>query len=376
MRAVKPSGHRFRAPAGLALVALAGCHASIAYQDTRAGETRHQRLDGPPQVLAPAARLDDRGRLRFVAPLVCATEVITDMASFDVVKVTPNAATLVVGVVATGLGFVAAASGVFGEDGASSPLTYAGAGLVAVGLPLTIGPLIGNRVERNPTGVQPVRRPGQAEPCGERPLAARRATLLWAGLHVEGAVDAGGRFALSPFDFVDAFEARQQALDLAIDVDVGEGAAPVRIDTVLDAPALAAARAGFLAERGIDATVPPLAALEKVAQYEPGALAVSLIGDATLRVSLALANVGPGRGYGVRMVLASSSPELDGRVVYLGSLAAGGHATVAADIPLSPEGAQAVLGPDLTLAVLIRDGHGLAPPTPVRLRGVVLRSSP
>jgi hypothetical protein len=119
---------------------------------------------------------------------------------------------------------------------------------------------------------------------------------LWSGLHVEGAVDDAGGFAVSPFDFVDAFEPRLPALDLAIDLVVAGVA--VRIDTVIDPGALAAARAGFFAERGLDATVPPLAALEKVAQYEAGPLAASLTAGNRLRVSLAIDNVGPVRGYG------------------------------------------------------------------------------
>ena len=78
----------------------------------------------------------------------------------------------------------------------------------------------------------------------------------------------------------------------------------------------------------------------------------------------------------MRVVLASSSMELDGRVLYLGSLAAGGRATLAADVALSDEAIRAVATPGFTLAALIRDGHDLAPPTPVRLRGVVLRTGP
>jgi hypothetical protein len=356
------------------LVALGACHASIAYQDTRTGETRVERTAAPPRALPPTARLDERGRLRFVAPLACATETVTDMATFDVVKVSPNPPTLVVGVIATGLGFVGAATGMLSDDGASSPLTYVGAGAIGLGVPLVIGPLVGNRVERNPVGVQAVRRPGASQPCGEQPVVAERATLLWSGLHVEGAVGADGGFAVSPFDFVDALEPRLPALDLAIDLLVAGVA--VRIDTVIDPGALAAARAGFFAERGLDATVPPLAALEKLAQYEAGPLAASLTAGNRLRVSLAIDNVGPGRGYGVRVVLASSSMELDGRVLYLGSLAAGGRATLAADVALSDEAIRAVATPGFTLAALIRDGHDLAPPTPVRFRGVVLRTGP
>ncbi|MBK9035939.1 MAG: hypothetical protein IPL61_32605 [Myxococcales bacterium] len=356
----------------LSLALVGACHASIRFQDTRTGEVRTVRTAAAPRVLPLVPQIDDRGRLVFVEPLLCATETTTDVASFDVVRQKPNAATLVVGVITSGLGFVAATAGLLSEDPGGTPLSYVGPGAIAVGLPLVIGPLVGNTIERNPTGVQEVRRPGPDERCGARPVAGRHATVLWSGLHIEGAVDADGAFALSPFDFVDAFEPRLQALDLAIDLVRADGTA-ARLDTVIDASTLAAARAGFFAARGLDATVPTLAELGKVAQYEPGPLAVSL-GDGGLKVALPIDNVGPGRGYGLRVVLASSSTELDGRVLYLGALAAGARATLTATIPLTDEAARAVAAPGFALAALIRDGHGLAPPTPVRWRGVVLRT--
>jgi hypothetical protein len=354
----------------LVFVVALGCHSSIRFQDTRTGEVRTERRDEAPRVLPVTATVDDTGRLRLVEPLVCATDTVTDVASFEVERIRPNAATLIVGVIATGAGLVAAATGALAEDRAA--LGYGGAGAMAIGLPLVIGPLVGNHTARNPTGVQQVRRAGAAEPCGERAVGGGHATVLYSGLHLEGAVDGDGVFALSPFDVVDAFEPRQQALDLAIDLARADGV--IRVDALVPASVLASARAGFLAARHVDAEVPPLATLDKLARYEAGPLAASLAPGPSLRVALPLTNAGPGRGYGVRVVLASSNLELDGRVLYVGALAPGATTTLSLTIALSTEGARAAAGPDFTLAALIRDGHGLAPSTPVRLRGVVLRT--
>lgn len=351
-------------------LAAAACHVSVRSQDTRNGETR--TVAGTvASARPPTAQVEPDGRLRFVTPLTCTSVVETDVAGFDVEQVRPNAAAVVVGVVATALGAVAAVRGLSTDEPAGSPLTYVGAAGLAVGLPLTIGPFIGTRTARHPTGTQVVRRPGPAVPCGERAVAARHAVLLWNGLHVEGAVDDDGRFAVAAFDFVDAFEPRVPPLDLAIDLTGPDG--KLRLDHIVDPSVLAGARAGFFAARGIDAAIPPVQTLEKLPQFEPGRLGV-VLAPGRLRLALPLANVGPGPGFGLRAVVASSNPELDGRVVYLGHLPAGASAELIADIPLSPEAERAVAGAGFMIALLVRDAHGLAPSTPVRFRGVVLRT--
>lgn len=359
----------------LALVAAAaGCHSSIRYTDTRQGETRRERRPGPPRALAPAATITEAGRLRFVEPMLCGYDSVTDLATFDVDRVRPNPATLVVGVIATAAGVIAAASGLSSDDVAGDPLTYVGAAGIAVGVPMVIAPLVGNGTVRNPGPVQELRRPGLDERCGERPITAAHVTLLWSGLRAEGTADGDGLFSISPFDFVDAFDVGQlPALVFAIDLDRPEGR--LRLEAVIAAADLARGRDGFFRSRGLDGTVVPLAQLRKVPQLEPGQLAISLAPGA-LRVSLPIDNIGPGDAYGVRLVLASSSPEIDGRILYLGRVAAHGHAVFDGSLPLSSEAERAVVSGTASFAGLVRDAHGVAPTTPVRFRGTVLRSGP
>lgn len=372
MRPVLRSRHRLVSSlcvAALTVGAL-GCHATLRYQDTRTGESR-TTPGTEPRPRAPTVRLDDQGRLRFLEPLVCSSTVETDVATFDVERTRPNPAAVVVGVIAIGAGVVAAARGLRSDAPASSAFTYVGLAGIGVGLPLAIGPFFGTSTARNPIGTQVVRRPGPEVECGERGLAAGRAVVLWNGLHVEGGVDRDGYFAVAGFDFVDAFEPKLPPLDLAVDLDSADG--KLRLDKIVDAHDLAAARAGFFAARGVDGAVPPVQTLEKLPQLEPGRLGV-VLAPGRLRVSLPIDNVGPGPSYGLRAVLASSSAELDGRVLYLGHLPARGRGEFTAEIPLSPEAEREVVGATFTIAALVRDGHGLAPSTPVRFRGVVLRT--
>lgn len=357
------------------LALAAGCHSSIHYTDTRTGETRREQLEGAPRALPAAVTVTDAGRLRFIEPLVCRYQTVTDLASFDVERVRPNAAILIVGVVATALGVVATATGLSSDDVAGSPLTYAGIAGIGAGLPLVIGPLVGNGTARNPTGVTELVRPAAEERCGERPISAQHATLLWDGLRAEGTVDGDGLFSLSAFDFVDAFDVgRLPALVFAIDLDRPDGR--LRLDAVIDAGALAGGRDGFFKSRGLDGTVIPIAEMKKVPQLEVGLLAVSLSPGPSLRVSLPLDNIGPGDAYGVRLMLASSNPEIDGRIVYLGRVPAHGHAVFDAVIPLSIDGERAVQSGAATFSALLRDAHGVSPTTPVRFRGQVLRTGP
>ena len=364
-----------RARVVVTLVALAGCHSTIRWQDTRQGEVRRERRAEPPRALAPTVMVTEAGRLRFVEPLVCGYDTVTELAGFDVERTKPNAATLIVGVLATAAGVVMGVRGLSSDDPGGAPLTYVGAASVAIGVPLVIGPLVGNATERNPTGVQELRRRGVEERCGARAVAASRATVMWSGLRAEGAVDADGGFAVSPFDFVDAFEVgRLPALVLAIDLERADGT--LRLEAVVDAGELARGRDGFFASRGLDSEVVPIARLRKVPQLELGLLAISLTRGPALRVTLPIDNVGPGDAYGVRLQLSSSSPEVDGRMLYLGRVAAHAHAVFDAVIPLSAEAERAVSSGGGTFSALLRDAHDVSPTTPVRFRGTVLRTGP
>jgi len=362
-----------RARALAALLVVAGCHASVRYQDTRRGETRRELRDGPPRALAPTVMVTAAGRLRFVEPLVCSYDSVTDLATFDVDRTRPNAATLVVGLLATAFGVVAGVSGLSSDDPSGAPLTYAGAAGLAVGVPLVIGPLVGNATTRSPVGVQPLRRRADDERCGERPVTAQHATLRWDGLRAEGAVDADGVFAISPFDFLDAFDVgRVPALSLAIELERAGG--PLRLEAIVDAGALAGARAAFFASRGLDGTVISVAEMRKVPQLQLGLLGVSMTPGPALRMSLPIDNIGPGDAYGVRLLVSSSNPEIDGRIVYLGRVVAHAHAVFDTVIPMSREAERDVASGNVTFSAVVRDAHDVSPSTPVGFRGMVLRT--
>jgi hypothetical protein len=285
----------------------------------------------------------------------------------------PSAATLVVGIIAVAAGAVALVSGAAGDDPASAPLTYLGPVGIAGGLPLVIGPLVGNTTSRELVETRPVRTPAEDERCGARPVAATRATVTWSGLRAIGAVDGDGAFTISPFEFVDAFAiADAPPLALAIELERAAGG-PLALEGVIDEAALARAQPGFLARAGVDATVEPI---RKVPRFEPGLLTVRRVGPAggrALALSLPLRNVGPGDGFAVRLVLSSPNAELDGRVVYVGRVPARGEREVTATLPLSDEADRALTAGELVLSARLRDAYDAAPATPIRFQGLVAK---
>ena len=353
---------------GLALTG-AGCHTIRAHEDTRRGETRLERRAGPPRPLPPRLELTTDGRIRFVEPLVCARDSVTDVEVVRVRRRTPNAATLVIGVIVTAVGAVALVSGAAGDDASGSALTYGGPVAIAGGLPLVIGPLVGNRTERTLVEVKQIRAPSDDQRCGERAVAATRASLGWRGLRAVGAVDADGGFAVSPFAFVDAFAvADAPPLALTVDLELAAGGR-LALEGVIDQRTLAGAAGGFLAGAGIDAAVEPI---RKVPRLEPGALAVRRGGPAgapTVELALPVRNTGPGDAFAVRVILSSPDPELDGRVIYGGRIAAHGERALTASLPISDEAARALATGELVLSGRLRDAHDAAPETPIRFRG-------
>src|SRR5262249_37910434 len=152
----------------------------------------------------------DAGRLRFVEPLECPTEEIVRQHTTIEVETRPNLATFTVGVIAAAAGGVLLTSGLFASEAGKSPYTYLGLAAIGVGLPFPLGPWIGNRTElREPSDGETtaVRRPGPSQPCGERPLAARSATLDAGGIEIHGSVDRDGVFSISPYAWIDAYGA-------------------------------------------------------------------------------------------------------------------------------------------------------------------------
>lgn len=362
--------------AALAAVLLAACHTTSRITETRPGPERSVVDPTRARALPATVVVSDDGHLRFVQPLRCAADVFVEIESFDEVTVAPNLATVVIGIIVTAASAVTIASSL-GEDGpAASRLVAAGGVGVAGGLTLAIAPWFGTGRHDEPRPPVSHRKRATEEPCGDRPVAVRHATVrLASGARVWGAVAPDGTFAVSTFGFVDAFAVGDQpALDLTVDA-VGD-AGPVRFAAVIDAAQLAPTRGAFLAGAGIDARAEPL---RKVPRLEPGALAVSLVmvdGIPHLQVALPLTNAGPGDAWQVRAAVSSDEPELDGRIVYVGHVGAGATTVAELAVPLSPDADRALGGDDLELHLQLRDAHGTAPERAVTFRGRVLAAVP
>jgi hypothetical protein len=358
--------------AGLAALAGAACHVVAQSELTR--PLTRERIVHPEGAVArrPALVWTDAGALRFVEPLECPTEDrIRQRAALELVT-RPNLATFTVGVIAATLGGVMLTSGLFSSHPGSSPYSYAGGAGLALGLPFAIGPWIGNRTELR-DAASPItedRRPGPSQPCGERPLAARAATLEVSGLEIRGAIDRDGVFAISPYAWIDAYAPATAPAAVTARVEADAGART--IDAVLDTGALAGHAAAFLARAGIDARIEPLTLVPGVVG---GPLRVSLTTTASgpaLRVALPLRNDGPGAAWGLRgQITAPGSPAIDGRMIYAGALARGASVTRELVIPIAPAVASALGAATLELSVELRDAHGTAPSTPIRFRGRV-----
>lgn len=351
-----------------ALLAAAACHVRDRSELTTPVAT--ERVVHPEGAIArrPTIAWTEAGQLRFVEPLECPSEELVRQHTTIETVIRPNLATFTVGVIAAAIGGVMATSGLFSSDRGSNPLTYAGVSGLAVGLPLAIGPWLGDRTETGESRAPspPTRRVGPSQPCGDRPLAARAATLEVSGLQIHGAVDRDGRFAISPYQWIDAYSAAAAPpADLAATVDADAGARTIA--AVLDRTAIAAHAAAYLAQLDVDAAIAPL---RLVPGLVPGALRASLTpeGDA-LRVVLALRNDGPGDASGVRgQITAPATPAIDGRMIYVGKLARGAAITRELVIPLAARTAAALRSQAIDLSVELRDAHGTAPTTPIKLR--------
>jgi hypothetical protein len=358
--------------AACAAIVSGACHVTSRYQDTRRGETRRELApDAVPRALPPSMEVSEDGRFRFVEPFVCQMVTVTDLATFDVERRSPNVATLVVGVIATSLGGVALAAGVSADDPSSSPLPYVGAAGLAVGLPFAIGPLIGNSTAREPTDMKELRAPSGEDDCGTKPLPGKRATVSWSGLRVVGSIDADGYFGVSPFAFVDAFDVGQiPAMVLQIEIEQEGGKIPMEV--VLDAAALAGARDGYFKRTAVDATIEEL---RKVPRLHAGTLRVSRVrrdDERGVRLVMPLVNDGPGDAYGVRLSVNTPNPEIDGRYIYVGHVPPKSSLEIDTIIPISDEADRALSSDETEISVIVRDAHQTAPDAPVRFRGRVL----
>jgi hypothetical protein len=357
-------------------LALAGCH--VVTRNEIARPSSLERVRRPDAAIARAAALvlGDDGRFRFVEPLECPTEeIVTQTRAVEIVT-RPNLATFVVGVIATAVGGVLAVRGISDAE-PNNPFTYSGIASLGAGLPLAIGPWLGTRTELSELPAPPPeRRPGANEPCGERALAARSATLTAAGIEVYGKIDANGTFAVPAYAIVDAFEAAT-APALAISARVDAIAGPRTVEVVFEGNAFAVRAKAFLAGADFDPKIEPM---RLVPGLSAGLLRVSLTStDAgpAVRVVLPLRNDGPGPAWAVRgRVVAPGAPAIDGRVLYVGHVAKGAAVTRELWIPITPFAATALRNANLDVAVELRDAHGTAPTTPIRYRGPLLGDAP
>lgn len=325
----------------------------------------------------PAIVLDAVGepRLRFVEQLECPTEELLRTSTAIETATEPNLATFVVGVIATAVGGILLVRGVTDRDAASSPFTYAGAGGLVVGLPLTVGPWIGTRTALSPGPEARTSRPGPSVACGSRALPARTATLTIRGTEIHGTVDRDGVFAISPYQLVDAFEVKTSpAWDITAELATDAG--PRTITTVIETGALGRGAQAFLAHADFDASIQPL---RMVPSITPGTLRASLTSTAlgpALRIVLPVRNDGPGDTYALRGQITSPTKAVDGRMLYLGHVAKGETLTRELLIPLASDAADTIRGATIDLAIELRDAHGTAPVTPIRFRGAVLGDAP
>ena len=201
---------------------------------------------------------------------------------------------------------------------------------------------------------------------------AKAATLAVHGLEISGTVDGKGAFSISPFSVVDAYQAEtMQPWDAVVTID---GRPP--FTQLVPSSELSAHAIEFLRSLDVDTRIAPM---HLVPNIVPGLLRVSLTSNAigpVLRVVLPLQNDGPGDATAVRGQIATQSPMLDGRMMYIGAIKKGEVVSRELLIQITPALAAALRDDPLALAVELRDGHGTAPTTPVRFRGVVMADAP
>ncbi len=357
-------------------VATSGCH--VIRQTEVTHPASEQTIEHPEGAIAhrPMLVLSETGALRFIEPLECPTERIVSSTTALEIETRPNLATFVVGVIATAVGGVMTIGGLTNKDGAGNPVTYAGIGLFAAGLPFAVGPWLGLHTElREGETTAPQRVPGPSVPCGSRGLIARSATLTIRGVEVHGEVASDGSFSISPYQLIDAYAPTTvNAWDISAIVDAQGGART--IEALIDGASLATHAQEFLAHADFDAKVQPL---RLVPGITPGTLRASLTSTAAgpaLRVVLPVKNDGPGDTWGLRGQLTSSTKSVDGRMLYIGHLANGQVISRELLIPLTAAAADQIRGATLDLSIELRDAHGTAPATPVRFRGNVLNDAP
>ena len=351
----------------LVAATTAGCHVTSRIDETIAGESRMRPRPGTtPRTLDPAVTVTESGRLRFAEPQVCINDVVVAVTDYQTTKKRPNLATFIVGALVLSLGGVATVVGLAEDE---DVLTAVGGLGVVVGLPLSIGPFFGNSSARTMVGEREDARSSKPVACGDRPLRGSAAMVRLGDLQLLGSVDDDGRFSVSPFTVVDAFNlGKLPALDLKIEIFSDDGGRR-SFRALIDNAALVVGRAGYLAEVEVDGRVERL---RKVPRVEPTDITITRRrrnDQAEIRIAVAFTNHGPGDAWGVRGVLSSRDSGIEGRIVYVGHLPAKTTTTRTTTIAMTSDSA------DLTearISVVALDAHATTSMVPIRFRGPVL----
>ena len=351
-------------------MSLAGCHVISQIDNTRPGAERVTHHLDHPTPRRPQIEVGDAGTLRFVEPLECPTERTTETENTTEVIRGPNIATFIVGMIATSAGAIVLAKGGFDHN---APLVAGGIAGLAIGVPLTVGPWLDDTHElrSGPAGAQ-ITTAGPSEPCGERPLAAKQASIAVHGIELDGAIDDQGRFSISPFSVIDAYKVEKlPPWDAVITID---RQAPF---TQLVAGSDFAIHAlEFLKHLDVETGIAPMHLVPGIVAGPLRASLTSNAGGPVLRIVLSLGNDGPGDATAVRGQLAAQSTMIDSRMMYFGAIRKGMTVTRELLVPITPALAATLRDESLDLSMELRDGHGTAPTTPVKFRGVVMAEAP
>lgn len=359
-------------------VVLAGCHVVSTVEVVRPGATSHVIVRDSVTSGAPRVVVTDAGLLRFIEPQICQTrDSIEQRATTETIE-EPNIAAFVVGIVATAAGGVAFAAGAFEPEPTGSPVFWAGTLGLLLGLPLVIGPWIGlDRELVAGRTLAPIEQAGAPEPCGERPLTGRSATISINSADVRGKVSADGVFSIPPLALLDAYAPHEfRPLEVTAILE-GEGGASRTISTVLEVGRLGERAPHYL--KALEHHDARIGRFEIVPNLAPGTLRVSLTSTSdgpAVRVVLPLQNNGPGEAWGVRGQIDTPIRALDKRMLYFGHIAKGEVMSREVIIPVGPDVASMLRGATIQVAVELRDGHGTAPETPVKFNGAVLIDAP
>lgn len=350
----------------LLCLALAACHNTARVSESVLGEPRVAEPAGPGRPTDPALVLGEAGTLRLVRPLVCDAAITAEERIFQTTRVEPNLATMIVGVIALSAGVISGSVGLSEDEPAGSPFTWLGAAGVIAGVPLVVGPFLGNRTTRAQIETRTVERGTKPVPCGASPVEAGAALLSLGNQWIFGTVD-DGRFQVPVFDFVDAFTIHELP---ALRLEVEPGPDPARrFQAVIEAGELARAREAYFAALGRDGSVERLRKVPAVEATGFTATRIAVDGRPAFRFAATFHNAGPGDAWGVRGEVQATHPAIDGRFLYIGHLPAGATETAQVTIPVgSPD--LDVLGS--SVALIPRDAHDTTSTVPVKLEGPLL----